>query len=213
MQGLLHLIVVTLAISPSGALSPGPLTFATMAEGAKGGGWKAGLAASIGHTVFEAPYTFALTFLAAKITLSLELQRIMSLASSTIMLFFACMIMKDALEGSRKTGGEVSGRPFMVGLLFTGLNPYFIIWWVGAGWPMISGASAAIPLGFLVMYLFHVWYDYLWLIFVATVGRKGVKILGSAGYRAFLAILALLLVVFAVDMMMRGLIGVGFMPL
>ena len=62
---------------------------------------------------------------------------------------------------------------FLIGVIFTGLNPYFILWWltVGAQLILISLEFAALA-GVVFMYLCHVWMDYAWLIGVAHFAKK-----------------------------------------
>ncbi len=54
MDSVLAIAFQVMAVSASGALSPGPLTVATMALGTRGG-WKAGVFVSFGHALFELP--------------------------------------------------------------------------------------------------------------------------------------------------------------
>ncbi len=208
------LIVTTLVISPSGALSPGPLSFATIAEGARGGGWRAGVLVSLGHALFEAPYTLLLTVIATRLVLSPSVKVAMAVFSAATMVFFAYLIVRDALRGVEPGVGRsaASGRPLVLGLLFTALNPYFLLWWVGAGWPIIIVASAAMPLSFILMYILHVWYDFLWLSLLAGIGMKGSELLGGAKYRALLLILAALLLLFAFDMLAKALLAISILP-
>ena len=218
MQDYVSLIVATLIISPSGALSPGPLTVACIAEGVKGG-WKAGIKASLGHMLVEVPYTLALVLLASKIILEANVHRVMSIMSALVMTFFGYLILRDAIkgklvEGSHSSGHthKLGGRPLAVGLLLTGLNPYFLLWWVGAAWPMISGAAKLLPLGYVVMYAFHIWYDYVWLGLMSFTGERSARLLSGLGYKALLGSLAVLLFLFAANMVLSSLFGFRLLP-
>jgi threonine/homoserine/homoserine lactone efflux protein len=217
MQDYLALIVATLVISPSGALSPGPLTVACIAEGTRGG-WKAGIEASLGHMIVEVPYTLALVLLASRIVLEPGVHKLMSILSSSVMVFFGYLILKDSVRGrgERVTKANhkhrLGGRPLFIGLLFTGLNPYFLLWWVGAAWPMVSGAAKLLPLGYLVMYMFHIWYDYAWLGLMSLAGERGARLLSGRGYRVLLGLLAALLFLFAASMVSSSLFNVRLLP-
>jgi len=60
------LVVETLLISPSGALSPGPLSAMAVAAGLALGAL-GGLAIALGHTLFELPYVALLLRLASRL--------------------------------------------------------------------------------------------------------------------------------------------------
>ena len=53
-DSVLAIAFQVMAVSASGALSPGPLTVATMALGTRSG-WKTGVFVSFGHALFELP--------------------------------------------------------------------------------------------------------------------------------------------------------------
>lgn len=213
MQEYVSLVATTLIISPSGALSPGPLTIACIAEGARTG-WKAGVKASLGHMAVEVPYTLALVLLASRVVLEPSVYKLMSILSAGAMVFFSYLIVRDAgAGGPPRAHGHVGGRPLVVGLLFTGLNPYFLLWWVGVAWPMVSGAARLMPLGYVVMYLSHVWYDYLWLGVMSLAGERGARLLSGAGYKALLYSMVLLLLLFAADTVSAQLFNTKLLPL
>lgn len=54
-------VVTVIAVTASGALAPGPLTFAILMHGSKGGA-KSGLFSAFGHTLVELPLVLALAF-------------------------------------------------------------------------------------------------------------------------------------------------------
>ncbi|MCX8191562.1 MAG: hypothetical protein N3F06_01985, partial [Nitrososphaerales archaeon] len=53
--------------------------------------------------------------------------------------------------------------------------------------------------GVAIMYVAHVWMDYAWLTFIASLSRKGFSILGSRGYRIVIGSLGLLLIYFGIN--------------
>ncbi len=75
----------------------------------------------------------------------------------------------------------------LVGVVFTALNPFFLIWWATVGsllvaQALILGAFA----GVLVMFGAHIWMDYAWLAGTAKLASKGSLFLGK-WYRVLLA--------------------------
>ena len=85
----------------------------------------------------------------------------------------------------------------MIGLAFTGLNPYFILWWltVGAKLILIALEFAAL-LGVIFMFICHVWMDYAWLTGIAYFSKKGTNVMGLKWYKALMIIFGVILIYF-----------------
>ena len=97
---------------------------------------------------------------------------------------------------------------FLIGLVFTGLNPYFVLWWLTVGAQLIVIAlEFAALIGVVFMYLCHVWMDYVWLTAVAYFSRKGTNILGLKWYRPLMAVFGVVLIYFGVSFFIAA---VGF---
>ncbi len=188
-----EIIAVTVAYSLSGVLSPGPLTAAVVAEGAIGG-WKSGVKAAAGHMLFEMPYVILVTalFNATSLLRGVPLN-LLAVLSSLYMLYLAYLGLRDALKGVEiePKGG---GRPFLTGFLLTGLNPYFLLWWLSQGAGILDAWRRATGLILLpALYLSHVWLDFTWLGLLAEGVKRGVAVFRRNGYRAVLAGASILL--------------------
>ena len=83
----------------------------------------------------------------------------------------------------------------VLGLVLTGLNPYFILWWLTIGSILIVQALAfAAIFGVLIMYASHVWMDYAFLTAIAHLGKKGKAVVGSRWYKVVLIAFWLILI-------------------
>jgi len=199
-------VLLTLAITPSGALSPGPLSASAVALGALMGPL-GGFLAALGHMVVELPYvlllyrfTFTLRSFITRFKVALNTVVVVFL------LYFSYMLLRDSisivmgLEGSQSPGFIVGGgllEAMVTGALLTGFNAYFLLWWLTVGYPLIEESSKLGFRGFTVMYASHIWMDYAWLTLLAG-GGVTVKLLGSTPYAILLGVLATILVIFAV---------------
>jgi threonine/homoserine/homoserine lactone efflux protein len=97
---------------------------------------------------------------------------------------------------------------FITGLIFTGLNPYFLLWWltVGAELILISLAFASL-IGVIFMFICHVWMDYVWLTGTAYLAKKGTNIVGSTGYRVLLGLFGVIIIYFGFSFIINA---IGF---
>lgn len=212
---LLSLALATLTVTPSGALSPGPLTTATIALGARDS-WRAGIRVALGHSIVEFLYIIALYLAFEQIHVLLEgvIGNLLVIVATLMIVYFALLLLRDAIKGVniQETGFKAIQNPLLVGVTFTGLNVFFLIWWISIGFKLIVDAISLGMIGIIVMYLSHVWIDYAWLTLIAEAGAKAKSILGSLGYRILLAILGTLLIIFGANMITTRFLGSNILP-
>lgn len=215
------IVIRTLLLSPSGALSPGPLTVMTIYLGAKKG-WKAGLAISLGHILVELPYIIVLTLLFANIRNLMEglIGDAITLIGVGIMLFFAYAIVKSGVkmrslsdyEGRGGRLAKLSENPLIVGALFTGLNAPFLLWWLSVGLQLIYDLASAGTLTVLLVYPAHVWMDIVWLAIIAELSSRALQMFSGKGYRILLLFSGLMLLLFGVNTALRRFAGLSILP-
>ena len=180
-MNLLNFAVTVVVLSTSGALAPGPLFFVTVSHGIKSG-TKSGILFSIAHSLVE----FALVMLLALGLLTVanipEVRLTVGVFGGAALIVFGTIQIRSSLQDKpeeRKTKQRATRNLLLIGIALTGLNPYFIVWWltVGANLIFISLEFAGL-VGVVFMYICHVWMDYVWLILVAYFSKKGKNILG-----------------------------------
>jgi len=214
---VLDFIVTVVLISVSGALAPGPLTFTVISHGMKSGA-RGGLAFSIGHTLFELPLVLFLAFILNFVSKGLEMNPTIRLSIGivgglTIIAFGAMQIYESSKSKTGNYQREAKSKlqkvrhPLVLGLVLTGLNPFFILWWLAASRELIGGALAIASFaGVLIMYVAHVWMDYVFLTGIAYLAKKGVNIIGSKGYRILVAAFGAVLIFFGANFIISVLI-------
>ena len=203
--GLRDLVLLTATLTPSGALSPGPLTASAVAAGAALGA-VGGLLVALGHMIVEVPYVALLASSYRRIRSAVERRsRYMVAVAAAFMLFFAALLAVDAYRALRgdtsilaagRGGGALGiAGSLAAGVMLTCCNPFFLLWWVTVGLPLVEGSAALGWRGFAVMYVVHVSFDYAWL------GGLAALVGAAAGavrvYGAILAVVAALLVYYA----------------
>jgi threonine/homoserine/homoserine lactone efflux protein len=200
-------VITVVLVTVSGALAPGPLFFTVISHGMKSGA-KGGLAFSIGHTLFEFLLVlflaFILNFGVKQVVGESVIRLSVGIVGGLALIAFGAIQIYESVKP--KTGNqqkEVKEKSqkvrhlLVLGLAFTGLNPFFIVWWLTAGLLLIEQALALASFaGVLVMYVAHVWMDYAWLTGTAYLAKRGANILGSKGYRILVAVFGAVLICF-----------------
>jgi len=198
---ILGFILTVILLTASGALAPGPLFFQTISQGAKTGA-RSGLIFSLAHTLVEFSLIMLLAFGLLAVRNEVFLRNSIGMIGGIVLIAFGSyqiygVLKKKQLEQKQEVP---SHRLFFIGLLFTALNPYFIIWWLTVGSNLILLALELAALtGVIFMFLCHVWMDYVWLIAVSHFAKKGVNALGSKWYQAFIGVFGVILIYFGVS--------------
>lgn len=201
----LQLIAAVVLVSASGALAPGPLLIATLSESVKRGA-KIGLLSATGHMFVELPLVILIALGVAYIISGEPTVKLaITLAGVIALLFFGLIQIREAAlpqslpERGSRTFNLRSG--VAIGIVFSGLNPYFITWWLTIGARLIyDSLRLASWLGIAVMYASHIWIDYAWLYAASALAWRGGKILGSKLMRLLNMALGALLIVLALMM-------------
>lgn len=198
---LLAFIVYIVIVTASGALAPGPLFFVVISHGAKSGA-KGGLAFSVAHSIIEFPLVILLALGLLTVADEPIIRLLTGVAGGLVLLVFGAMQIRDCLSSksgapSGGGGGLSAKNPLFLGLIFTGLNPYFIVWWLFVGGKLILDALAFASLaGVTIMYVSHVWMDYAWLTAVAYFAKMGTTVMGTRGYKVLMMVFGAVLICF-----------------
>jgi len=204
---IFNFAATVILLSTSGTLAPGPLFLVTITHGTKTGA-KSGLMFSIAHSIIE----FTIVMLLAIGLLSVANQPAVKLivggAGGVALIVFGSLQIRSSLHETNETTStkKTTKHLLLLGLALTGLNPYFIIWWltIGANLILLSLEFAGLW-GVLFMYICHVWIDYAWLTLVAGFAKKGAKILRKKWYRALIAIFGAILIYFGLSFLIDAL--------
>lgn len=192
-------IITIVVVTVSGALAPGPLFFVNIAHGTKSGA-KGGLAFSVGHTIVEFSLVMLLALGLSTAVNEPAVEFIVGIIGGAFLVVFGLLQIRRFLISRSEVvrrDAPPSRNPLLLGSIFTGLNPYFIIWWLTVGVKLISDSmNFASWVGVVLMYIAHVWMDYVWLTGTAYLAKRGTSLVGSRGYRIVMAAFGAILVYF-----------------
>jgi threonine/homoserine/homoserine lactone efflux protein len=202
--------ITIIIVTASGALAPGPLFFATVSQGSKYGA-KTGLIFSIAHTVVE--FSLIMLFALGLLTVASEpiVKTFIGIISGIVLIAFGVFQIRNLfVSNSEEVKKPKSSYKhlFLIGIVFTGLNPYFILWWFTVGGQLIIMAlEFAALLGVVFMFLCHVWMDYVWLTGVAYFSKKGTNIVGLKWYKPLMIIFGAILIYFGFSFLVPAIIS------
>jgi len=196
---ILTFIAEVVGVTASGALAPGPLFVKNITEGSKSGA-RSGFLFAIGHTAVEFSLVMVLALGLLTVANQPAVKLVIGVAGGLALLAFGLMQIRESMSSKpveiRKEKMAFKSH-LLVGTVFTGLNPYFILWWLIPGVKLILDSIAfASWAGVLLMYVAHVWMDYAWLTGTAYLARRGTKFVDRKGYRIVLMLFGVILIGF-----------------
>ena len=195
---------------------PGPLFAANVLQGTKGG-MRSGFIISVGHTLVELPLVLVIALGISTLLNSPGFTTVVGLIGGSALIVFGILQIRGVTRSSFNqepvADAKLQRRALILGVGLTGLNPFFIVWWMTVGLGLIFQAvELGALLGVLIMYVSHVWMDYAWLMGTAYLSARGKTLLKARGYRFLLIGLGLLLIYFGVGFISRTVFQFNMLP-
>jgi threonine/homoserine/homoserine lactone efflux protein len=176
METSLGLFLLSAAgISLTGVMLPGPMTAATIAKGYSHK--HAGVWIAAGHAVIEIPliaiiYTaiyfgFEHSIDAPRVTMAIYL------VGGLMLLYLGFRMFRATGKADNKVGG-LPASSLVTGIVITGTNPAFYIWWATVGTALVTGAAVFGIAGVILFSIVHLPCDFAWSEFlsVSTYGSR-----------------------------------------
>jgi threonine/homoserine/homoserine lactone efflux protein len=204
MVGMLAALGTVIVTSLSGVMAPGPMFTVTLAKSLKSP-W-AGAQVALGHAVIEVPLILLIYFGVAHFLQNSLLQLILSVAGGAMIVWMGI----DMFLTRRKIvseGKDTSYNAFMAGILMSGLNPFFLVWWVTVGGLLLMNFLKAVGNWGLPFFVVVHWLcDLVWLSFVSFTIFKTHKFWGQRMQEGVFIVLSLALLYFGGQFMVKGVI-------
>jgi len=191
--------LTVILISASGVMTPGPLFTANIVQGIRGGG-KTGIQMAIGHTIVELPLVMLLGIGVFSFEIFPEFRTVISILGAIALFVFAGIQIKTTLQRNERKHFNPKHGVVFTGIILSALNPFFIIWWLSIGLKLISDAMLIWAFsGILIVFLLHIWMDFVWLYSIAHIASKSTKILSNRNYKILMIILSSMLIYFGIS--------------
>lgn len=182
---LVFFLGTVFGISLSGALAPGPVTAAAIGMGSRNR--FAGTLMALGHGVVEFPLMVLLIFGVGRFLRIPWVEIGIGLVGGGVLLFMAVQMFRELCKAGDHQVQVTRSGPFAAGILLSGGNPYFLIWWATVGLALVTQARGFGLWAFVLFALVHWSCDLIWLTTLSWTSFKGSVLLGPRRQRAILA--------------------------
>ena len=162
---MLPILVSVVVISLSGVMMPGPMFAVALAKSYKSP-W-AGAQISLGHAVIEVPLILLIYFGFAQFFENIITQFVLSILGGGMILWLGIAMFRartDVVQG----GKDLPNNAFVAGILTSGFNPFFLVWWATIGSMLIMRFLNFGTMGLILFIIVHWLCDLVWLSFVSV---------------------------------------------
>jgi threonine/homoserine/homoserine lactone efflux protein len=203
MQEIFAFLGLVIVISASGVMSPGPLFAANVMYGLREGKIS-GIKMALGHTVVEFPLILLLGIGFFSIENIPEIRIVITISGAAGLFVFAFLQIRAVTKQKFSLETKPGQGPFLAGVFLSAFNPFFIIWWLTIGLILISESIQIFGIiGILVLFLFHIWMDYVWLFTIATFSSRVKNYLSKRNFKVLIIGLSIILIYYGVDFLLR----------
>ena len=203
MSEILGFALAVITISASGVMAPGPLFAANITYGLKQGA-KAGIKIAVGHTIVELPLIILLGVGVFSLESFPEFRPTITILGAITLFVFAGIQIKSILKQDKIIHENQRSNPIIIGIMFSALNPFFIIWWITIGFKLISDAMIMWSFfGMLILFVLHIWMDFVWLGATAFLASKSSKLIRNKGYKILITGLSFALIYFGITFLLE----------
>lgn len=198
---MLPILLSVVVISLSGVMMPGPMFAVTLAKSFKSP--FAGARIALGHAVVEVPVILLIYFGFAQIFEDNLVQIVLSLAGGAMIVWLGVAMFRARARVVRE-GKDLSYSAFTAGIITSGLNPFFLLWWATVG-SLLVVRFLEFGLGGLAIFTISHWLvDLVWLSFVSVLVYRTHRFWGKRFQEGVFIATSLLLVGFGVWFMVSG---------
>jgi len=181
-------------ISLSGVMAPGPVTTMAIAMGARSR--YAGILIAVGHGIVEFPLMILIMLGMDKLLKLTNTKIVIGLAGGVFLLVMAIQMIYTIKSSENQEVKVSKTRPITAGIILSGSNPYFLLWWATVGLTLAVSAKELGIWAFALFAVIHWLCDLIWLSALSWASFKGSRLLGPGRQKVVLLICSVVLFAF-----------------
>src|SRR3989304_4616025 len=174
-------------------MMPGPMFAMTVAKSYRTP-W-AGAQVSLGHAVIEVPLILLIYFGFAGFFQNDTVQVVLSLLGGGMIIWLGISMFRARAEVVQR-GTDLPYNAFVAGIITSGLNPFFLLWWATIGLLLVARFQTYGTTGLIALIITHWLCDLAWLTLVSVSIYRTQKFLGQRIQQGIFVVCSLLLVGF-----------------
>ena len=190
---MLPILLSVVVISLSGVMMPGPMFAVTLAKSYRSP-W-AGARISLGHAVIEVPLILLIYFGFAQFFQNTIVQITLGIVGGGMIIWLGIGMFRARAQVVQE-GKDLSYNAFTAGILTSGLNPFFLLWWATVGSLLIMKFLDFGVTGLILFIVVHWLCDLAWLSLVSVMVYKTHSLWGRKFQEGLFIACSLLLVGF-----------------
>ena len=186
---LIFFLAEVVGISLTGVMAPGPITAAAIAMGARNR--FAGALMAIGHGIIEFPLMVLIILGMDKILKFPSTRIVIGFAGGAFLVIMAIQMLRSIKNIEQQEVKVTRSGPVIAGIVLSGGNPFFLIWWASVG---LNLAITAVGFGiwaFAIFAIVHWLCDLIWFSVLSWASFKGSVLLGPRCQKVILWICSL----------------------
>jgi len=161
---MLPILLSVVVISFSGVMAPGPMFAVTLAKSYRSP-W-AGTQIAVGHAVIEVPLILLIYFGFAQFFENSLVQLGLSVVGGGMIFWLGIAMFRARAEVVQK-GKDLPYNAFVAGILTSGFNPFFLLWWATIGSMLVMKFLDFGTMGLMVFIVVHWLCDLGWLSLIS----------------------------------------------
>lgn len=198
---MIPILLSVIVISLSGVMMPGPMFAMTVARSYRTP-WT-GVQIAFGHAVIEVPLILLIYFGFAQFFEHSTVKLVLSIVGG-VMIIWLGIGMFRARVGVVQKGKDLPYNAFVAGILTSGLNPFFLLWWATVGSMLLMKFLDFGTTGLVIFIIVHWLCDLVWLTFVSVIIYKTQSLWGNNIQKWLFIACSLLLIGFGIWFLISG---------
>jgi len=188
---LVWFLVRVVVVSLSGVMMPGPVTAAAIVMGARNR--YAGALMAVGHGIVEFPLIVLIAVGMKGILESNSVKIVIGLAGGAFLVIMAIQMLSNLKSANKPQVTISKSAPLLAGVILSGGNPYFFVWWATVGLALATTATGLGVWAFVLFAIVHWLCDLIWLEALSWASFKGSVLISPRRQRIVMLVCAIVL--------------------